>query len=96
MKCYFMAQIRIHDKEEYTKYLEGIDEVFARYNGKYLAVDTHPVLLEGEWGPGRAVLIEFPSETELHRWYDSEDYRRLLQHRLNSAQCNTIMIRGLE
>lgn len=54
-----MAGICIKDEDEYHKYLEGAGEVFKRYNGKYLAVDDQPQVLEGQWELKRAVLIRF-------------------------------------
>ena len=47
MSCYFVARILIHDEAEYNRYLETCDEVFARFSGRYLAVDRAPVALEG-------------------------------------------------
>lgn len=96
MKCYFMAQIQINDVNEYKIYLDGVEDVFTKYSGKYLAVDTSPIVLEGEWMYSRAVLIEFPSEEELRRWYESDEYQNLIQHRLRAARCDTILIKGLD
>ena len=47
MKQYFVAQIKINDHDEYEKYLENFDKIFSKYNGKYLAIDESPSLLEG-------------------------------------------------
>lgn len=96
MSYYFMAQISVHDAEEYEKYLQGVDEVFAKFNGKYLAVDQQPICLEGEWSYSRIALISFPSQEDLRRWYDSPEYQKILIHRLKGAKCDTIMIKGLE
>lgn len=96
MKCYFMAQIQIYDLNEYQKYLDGVDEVFEKYKGKYLAVDASPTVLEGVWEYSRAVLIEFPDEGELRRWYESNEYQALVQHRLKAARCDTLLIKGLD
>ena len=49
MSVYFVASISVRDREQYMKYLEGADAVFRSYGGEYLAVDTEPLLLEGEW-----------------------------------------------
>lgn len=96
MSYYFMAGISINDKEEYKRYLEGADEVFARYGGEYLAVDTNPQVLEGNWESERAVLIRFNSKKEFEAWYRSDDYQAILKHRLKASECNTILIRGKE
>lgn len=95
MSCYFVAQIRINDMEEYQKYLDGTDEVFSKYKGKYLAVDGTPEVLEGTWSYGRIVIIEFPDEAELKRWYESPEYRAIARHRLKAAKCDTLVVKGL-
>ena len=95
MSVYFVANIRIHNQEEYEKYLSSVDEVFARFSGKYLAVDEHPYVLEGAWDYSKAVLIQFPSEKDLLAWYESDEYQQILKHRLDGAQCDTILVHGL-
>ena len=94
MSAYFIANIRIHDQQEYNKYLALADEVFAKFNGRYLAVDEHPSILEGAWDYTKVVLIEFPSEKELRTWYESEEYRQILKHRLGGAHCDAILVNG--
>lgn len=89
-----MASISIKDENEYKKYLEGADGVFAKYRGSYLAVDDHPQLLEGKWESERAVLIRFENREDFEAWYQSEDYQEILKHRLSAAECNTILFEG--
>ena len=47
MSFYFLASIKIRDEAEYQKYLNRSGEIFAKYNGEYLAVDNEPEILEG-------------------------------------------------
>ncbi len=95
MSYYFIAQIRINDPEEYQKYLDHAGEVFAKFNGEYLAVDSHPQLLEGNWDYSRSVLIRFDSREDFERWYHSDDYQQILKHRLKAADCDTILVQGM-
>lgn len=94
MSYYFVAQIQIQDEEEYKKYLSGADEVFRKFNGKYLAVDENPAVLEGEWTYGRMVIIEFPEQNEFQRWYQSPEYKEILRYRLKAAKCDTVLVKG--
>jgi uncharacterized protein (DUF1330 family) len=96
MSCYFVAQIQINDMNEYQKYLDGTDSVFTKYNGKYLAVDTKPEVLEGDWLYGRIIIIEFEDEKELKDWYESPEYQSIMQYRLKGAKCDTLLVHGLE
>jgi uncharacterized protein (DUF1330 family) len=94
MAHYFLASIRIRDDREYQKYIEKAGEVFSRYNGIYLAVDNDPVVLEGIWDYSRAVLIRFNTREDFENWYRSDDYQEILRHRLQAAECDTILIEG--
>ena len=94
MSYYFLAHIKIHDKGEYQKYLDQADEVFARYKGTYLVVDSDPEVLEGEWAYDRAVVIQFESREDFKKWYNSDDYQEILKFRLKAADCDTILVQG--
>lgn len=96
MKQYFVAQIKIKDHDEYEKYLQGFDEIFSRYNGKYLAIDESPTLLEGTWDYTKSVLVEFNTREEFEAWYYSDGYQKILKYRLRAAKCDSILVEGLE
>ena len=92
MSAYFIANIRIHDEDEYQKYLKCVDDVFSNFNGKYLKVDNDPLILEGKWDYSRLVLIEFPDKELLNKWYYSDEYQDILKYRLAAADCDTIVV----
>ena len=96
MPHYFIAQIKIHDKEEYQKYLEGFDVVFDQYNGTVLAVDDNPVVLEGIWPLPRTVVIRFETESDFYAWYNSAGYQDLIAIRQRAAEGNVVLVKGEE
>ena len=96
MKHYFVAQIRVNDPGEYEKYHENFDDIFSRFKGEYLAIDESPALLEGKWDYTKSVLIEFKSKKDFEDWYYSEDYQKILKHRLNASKCDTILVEGVD
>lgn len=94
MSVYFMANIRINSDQEYARYLEHSDEIHARHKGTYLAVDNAPRVMEGDWDYSRAVLIRFETKEDFDAWYNSEEYKEILQYRLSASECDTILIQG--
>ena len=96
MKYYFVANIKIQDQKEYQKYLEKADAVFSKYNGKYIAVDSSPLRIEGKWDYSKSVIIEFKTKKDFEDWYFSEEYQKILKFRLNAANCDSILIEGLK
>jgi uncharacterized protein (DUF1330 family) len=73
MPYYFTAQIKIHDEEEYEKYILGSDLIFKKYKGQYLAVDDQPEIIEGNWNYSRTVLIRFNCKKDFEAWYSKNN-----------------------
>ena len=96
MSVYFIANICVLDQNEYNKYVEKVDSVFNKFNGKYLVVDENPEILEGEWKYSRVILIEFPDKESLKKWYTSSEYQDILKYRLSSAKCDTLVVEQLK
>lgn len=94
MSYYFVVNIRIKDELEYQNYLDKVDEVFSKFNGKYLAADDNPKIIEGSWDYTRAVLIEFPTKQDFEKWYYSIEYQEILKHRLKASDCDGILVKG--
>ena len=96
MSVYFIANIQIRDENEYQKYLDRAGEIFRKFNGRYLAVDDNPLILEGKWDYTRTVLIAFNKKADFEAWYHSGDYRKILDYRLKSADCDTLLVKGMD
>jgi uncharacterized protein (DUF1330 family) len=96
LSTYFIAQITIHDRDQYREYEEGFDKVIEGYDGKVLAVDDRPTVLEGTWHWNRVVVIRFSSPDEARRWYDSEAYRTLARIRHQSSDATILLAEGRE
>ena len=58
MSVYLIAQLNIHDRATYDKYVSGFMEIFDKYGGRVLAVDEAAKVLEGHWDYARTVLLE--------------------------------------
>lgn len=91
-----MAQIKIHNREEYQKYLDGFDQIFSKYKGLLLAADENPQIIEGKWPYSRTILIRFPSEEEAKRWYQSPEYQELVKHRHHASEANIVLVTRAE
>ena len=94
MSYYFIANIKINNESEYQKYLDEVDNVFDKFNGRYLALDKNPLILEGDWNYSRTVIIEFQNKSDFDDWYYSDEYQRIFKFRINAADCDTILVKG--
>ena len=94
MSAYFIAQIKIHDRKTYQRYLDGADAILARHGGEVVVVDESPTILEGEWPYTRTVVIRFRTEKDAKGWYDSPEYRDLVRHRHQSSEADIVLVQG--
>jgi uncharacterized protein (DUF1330 family) len=95
MSVYVIAQIEIHDRDEYKNYIAGFRQMFKGYRGEVLVAENNAVVIEGQWPASRTAVLRFDDEQEMRRWYDSPEYQAAAQHRYKSAKTNLVMVRGL-
>src|SRR4051812_10239700 len=50
--------------------------------------------LEGEWTPGRVVVIEFPDRESAQGWWDSDAYEAIKPIRREASTGNLILVDG--
>ena len=92
---YAIAQLSIHDRVRYDRYMAAFMPVFARYGGRLLAADEHPGVVEGQWSGDRVVLLEFPDRDTYMAWANSPEYQEIAKDRLAAAQTVVLLVRGL-
>ena len=92
----YCRQITINDHVEYQKYLVGVMDTFAPFEGRVLAAADDVAVLEGAWPATRTVVLEFPSMDHARRWCEPPKYRAIVQHRFNAARTNLVLAKGFE
>ena len=95
MPAYCLFDVRsIHDPAAMARYREAVMPTVQAYGGRYLALSDSMDVLEGQWRPGVAVIIEFPCLESARSWYQSPSYEPLKAMRIAGAQCNAVLIGG--
>jgi uncharacterized protein (DUF1330 family) len=51
-------------------------------------------VVEGDWQPGRVVVIEFPSADDARNWYDSPDYAAAKAIRQRASTGKLLLVEG--
>jgi uncharacterized protein (DUF1330 family) len=90
-----MAQISIHDQARYDRYAARFLGVLQHFEGRLLASDEAPEVLEGEWSHQKVVLIEFKDAAEAKRWATSPEYREIAVDREASTVATVLSFRSL-
>jgi uncharacterized protein (DUF1330 family) len=94
MAAYLIVDLEVHDPEKIAEYRRAAGPTVVKHGGRLLARNGAEVL-EGSWTPKELIIIEFPSMQELKNWYNSEEYRPLIDVRKAAARGNLIAIEGV-
>jgi len=95
MPAYLIGNIEVTDPAAYEEYKKRVAATVAAHGGRSLVRPGEAMeVLEGDWTPKRLVILEFPSAAKLKAWYNSPEYRPLLQIRLRSAKSSLVMVEG--
>ena len=99
MAVYALAQLRIHDRERYNRYMNNFvarfTDVFGKFGGKMLAADEAPRVLEGDWWDrNKVVLMEFPDQAAFTAWATSPEYNEIAVDRKAGAEAVVLLVQG--
>jgi len=95
MSVYVIAQLKVHDPDEYQNYLAGFMPILRRHAGRLLARSLEAEVIEGSWALPRTVILRFPTAEDAHRWHHDPDYQAIAVHRQRAADCNIVLVEGV-
>jgi uncharacterized protein (DUF1330 family) len=95
MTAYFVLQIEWTSDEALRSYIQGLSDMIEKHAGRFIVSSTTFQVVEGKWGPGRLVMIEFPTKQALSDWYDSAEYRPVRELRLSNSRSDAVIVEGL-
>ena len=96
MTVYLAVQVRIKDRETYDRYASQFMNIFSKFNGKMLAADFNPKVIDGEWDMDRLVIVSFPDEPSLMAWLNSDEYQAIGADRAAGAETIALLAKGIE
>ena len=94
MAAYVIADVEITDPEKYTEYTAQTPDSIAAHGGRFIVRGGPHEVLEGDWRPGRVVVIEFPDVDAALGWYRSEDYQELAKIRQAASTARILVVEG--
>ena len=96
MSAYVIVDIQITDPEGYARYRDMATATVGLYGGRYVARGGPTEILEGDWKPGRVVILEFENITRARQWLESPEYRDARRLRQQTARTNMIVVEGFQ
>jgi uncharacterized protein (DUF1330 family) len=97
MPAYMIGDVReIFDLDRFRSYNRANPETILGRGGRFIVRGGEARVIEGDWTPGRIVVLEFASMEALEGWYDSPEYRAVRPMRHESARSNIIFVEGAQ
>ncbi len=93
-KAYWIANVTVTDPDPYALYAKGATDAFAAHGARVLARGGRVEGLEGESRP-RNVVIEFDNMEAALACYNSPEYQRAREHRLDAGDAQIIILEGV-
>ena len=94
MTVYAIAQLKMTDRASYDRYQARFFDVFRKFNGRLLAADEHPSLLEGAWPFDKLVMMSFPDEASFHVFSNAPEYQEISRDRKAGAAATVLLVKG--
>ena len=94
MPAYVIADVTVKDPEVYAQYRAQVLATVTKYGGRFVVRGGAAEVLEGDWRPGRIVVLEFPDMAAAKKWYASAEYGPLVKLRQSASTGSLLMVEG--
>jgi uncharacterized protein (DUF1330 family) len=95
MAVYVIVDIHIKDAAAFEGYKRGVPAMVSKHGGEYLARGGATQVLEGDWNPGRIVLLKFPNQAAVKAFLNDPEYQPLKVLRESSADSQMVSVEGI-
>lgn len=85
MAAYLVGHITVKDSGIWQKYLVGVKESLSPFDARIVFRGQMAEVLAGKHEHDLIVIIEFPDQSTLDTWYNSEKYQSLIPIRDKAA-----------
>jgi uncharacterized protein (DUF1330 family) len=94
MKAYILVDVTVTDPTRYEEYKKLTPASLVPFGGKFIVRGGVTETLEGEWSPGRMVVVEFPSMESAKEWWSSPGYANAKAIRQSASETNMLVVEG--
>lgn len=94
MPAYVIVDVNITDPMRYEDYKKLTPGIVGAYGGKFIVRGGTTEVLEGDWKPGRVVVLEFPDMEKAKAWYHSPEYTEAKKIRFEASSGKMILVEG--
>ena len=69
--------------------------VLDKFDGRLLAGDDHPRIIEGHWKRDKIVLLSFADDMAFHRFWQSPEYLEIVKDRHAGTHTDLLLVKGI-
>ena len=95
MAAYIIVEVNVTDQALYDDYKKLVPPTVELYGGTFVVRGGETETLEGDWNPGRFVILRFESVERAKAWWASEEYRAPKQLRQRASSARMIVAEGV-
>lgn len=95
MSAYIIVDVKVTNTERYDDYKKLTPASLIPYDGKFIVRGGTTETLEGDWVPGRVVVLQFPSLEKAKAWWSSDGYAPAKSLRQATSVTRMIMVEGV-
>ena len=96
MKAYLVLDFAVHDLAGFRPYVAAIPAFIARHGGRYIVHGAEPEVMEGDWAPGRLVVLEFPARENARAFLADPECQDLFAVRQATTTSKLVLVEGCD
>ena len=92
---YIIASVDVTNPEQYAQYREWSTKAMQAHGAEVCVRGGTVEVLEGDWNPGRTVILKFASFEAARAFYDSPEYLLAREARAGAAIMRMVCVEGV-
>ena len=95
MAAFVIASVFVKDPVRYEDYRRLVTPTLEKFGGRFIVRGGAIDVLEGDWRPGRLVILEFPSAGHARDWWNSPEYAEARAIRQATSDGTLLIVEGV-
>ena len=92
---YVIASVTVTNPMQYEEYRQWSTLAMQAHGAEVCVRGGKVEVLEGDWNPGRTVILKFPSFEAAKAFHDSPEYRKARSAREGAAVMRMVCVEGV-
>lgn len=92
--AYIIVSVTVTDPVQYEEYRKWSTAAIQAHGAEICVRGGRVEVLEGDWNPGRTVILKFPSMEAARAFYDSAEYQKAKAVREDAAIMRMVCVEG--